>query len=89
MAAAGKRPKQIATELGLSKATVTYHLRRLRIDMGCGYVGRRAVCEILGRGLRASELCDLKIGRVRLHDPNGARLRIEEAKTDRASGSSS
>lgn len=83
LAAAGKRPKQIATELGLSKATVTYHLRRLRIDMGRGYVGRRVVCEILGRGgLRASELCDLKIGRVRLHDPNGARLRIEEAKTD-------
>lgn len=50
---------------------------------GRGYAGRRVVCEILGRaGLRASELCDLKIGRVRLHDPDGARLRIEQAKTE-------
>jgi integrase len=83
LAATGQRPKQIAAELGLSKGTISYHLRRLGIDLGRGYAGRRVVCEILGRtGLRASELCDLKIGRVRLHDPDGARLRIEEAKTD-------
>jgi integrase len=83
LAAAGKRPKQIAVELSLSASTVTYHLRRLKIDLGRSYVGRRVVCELLGRGgLRASELCDLKIGRVRLHDPEGARLRIEDSKTE-------
>ena len=83
LAALGKRPKQVAEELSLSKATVAYHLRRLKIDPGRGYVGRRVVCEILGRGgLRVSELCDLKIGRVRLHDPEGARLHIEDAKTE-------
>jgi integrase len=82
LAAAGKRPKQIAPEASLSKATVTYHLQRLKMDPGRGYVGRRVVCEVLGRGgLRVSELCDLKIGRVRLHDAEGARLRIEDAKT--------
>jgi integrase len=82
LAAGGLRPKQIADELSLSKATVTYHLRRLGIDVGRGYVGRRVVCELLARaGLRVSELCDLKIGLVRLHDPEGARLHILDAKT--------
>jgi integrase len=83
LAAGGRRPQQIAAELQLAKSTVTYHLRRLNIDAGRGYVGRRVVCEALGRaGLRVSELCDLKIGRVRLHDPDGSRLRIEDAKTE-------
>lgn len=82
LAAAGKRPSQITSELGLSKATVTYHLRRLGVDFGPGYIGRRVVCELLARaGLRASELCDLKIGLVRLHDPDGARLHVLDAKT--------
>lgn len=82
LAATGKRPKQIASELSLSKPTVTYHLRRLGIDVGRGYVGRRVACELLGcAGLRASEVCDLRIGKVRLHDPDGARLRIVDAKT--------
>lgn len=77
-AAAGKRPKQIASELGLAKSTVTYHLRRLDVQ-----VGRRVVCELLGRaGLRVSELCDLKIGSVRLHESEGANLRITDAKTE-------
>lgn len=83
LAAVGKRPSQIAEELALAKATVTHHLRALKIDLGRGYVGRRVVCELLGRaGLRVSELCDLKIGRVRLHDPDGARLRVVDAKTE-------
>jgi len=83
LAAGGKRPKQIAAELSLSKATVTYHLRRLKIDVGRGYVGRRVICELLGRaGLRVSEVCDLKIGKVRLHNPAGSRLRIVDAKTE-------
>lgn len=82
LAAQGQRPRQIAEELSLSTSTVSHHLRRLNIDLGRGYAGRRVVCELLGRcGLRVSELCDLKIGRVRLHDPDGARLRIVDAKT--------
>jgi Phage integrase family len=32
--------------------------------------------------MRASELCDLKIGQVRLHDPAGARFHIPDAKTE-------
>jgi integrase len=31
---------------------------------------------------RASELCALRIGQVRLHDPDGARFRIPDAKTE-------
>lgn len=82
-AAGGSRPKQIAADLGLAKSTVTYHLRKLDVQVGRGYVGRRVVCELLGRaGLRVSELCDLKIGDVRLHDPEGTQLRIIDAKTE-------
>ena len=83
LAAAGRRPQQIAHEVARSKATVTYHLRKLNIDVGRVYVGRRVVCELLGRaGLRASEVCDLRIGRVRIHDPEGARLSVLDAKTE-------
>ena len=32
--------------------------------------------------MRASELCDIKIGHVRLHDPEGARFHIPDAKTE-------
>jgi len=81
-AALGRRPGQIAETVGLAKATVTYHLRNLGISVGRGYIGRRAVCEILGRaGLRASELCDLKIAHVRLHAIEGVQLRVIDAKT--------
>jgi integrase len=79
----GRRPKDIAAELGLSKATVSFHLDRLGVHQGSGYLGRRAVVEILGRsGVRASELCDLRLRDVRLHDPDGARFRIRDAKTE-------
>jgi integrase len=41
------------------------------------------VCEILGRsGVRVSELCDIRIGQLRLHDPDGARFRIPDSKTE-------
>jgi len=81
--AAGHRPSDIATELGLAKATVSFHLRRLGALAPIGYLGRRAVIEILARsGVRASELCDLRIRDVRLHDPHGARFHIRDAKTD-------
>jgi integrase len=47
------------------------------------YVGRRAVVATLGRAdLRASELCDVRLRDVRLHDTSGARLRIPDAKTE-------
>jgi integrase len=81
--AQGKRPAEIAKDLGVAKSTVTHHLRRMSANVGRGYVGRRAVCEILGRsGVRVSELCDIRIGHLRLHDPDGARLRIPDSKTE-------
>jgi len=65
------------------KLAVTFHLRNLGATNGRAYGGRRAIIETLGRnGVRASELCDLRIGEVRLHDPNGARFRIPDAKTE-------
>jgi integrase len=76
-------PTAITTEIGLAKSTVSYHVGRMNGGVGRGYAGRRVICEILGRGgLRVGELCDLKIGQVRVHDPNGARLRILDAKTE-------
>jgi integrase len=81
--AAGSHAKDIAAELGLSKATVAFHAKRLGASGGGRYIGRRGVIEILGRcGVRASELCDLRIGDVRLHDPDGARFRVRGSKTD-------
>jgi integrase len=79
----GLSPSQVAERLKVTKSTISYHLRQLGAQVGRGYVGRRVVCEILGRsGVRASELCDLKIGQVRLHDPDGARFQIPDAKTE-------
>jgi integrase len=81
--AAGLRPAQIAADLGLARSTVTYHVRRLGVEPPSDYVGRRAIVATLGgSGLRASELCDVRMREVRLHDPNGARLRIPDAKTE-------
>jgi integrase len=81
--AQGKPPVKIAKQLRLAKSTVSYHLRRLGLTPGRGYVGRRVVVEILGRGgPRASELCDMKIGHVRVHDPDGARFHIPDSKTE-------
>jgi integrase len=79
----GIRPRQIAARLEVSPATVSFHVKRLGGNVGRGYVGRRVIVEILGRsGVRVSELCDLRIGHVRLHDPDGARFRIPDAKTE-------
>lgn len=81
--ATGHRPSDIAADLGLTKATVSFHLNRLGAPAPIGYLGRRAVIEILARsGVRASELCDLRLRDMRLHDPNGARFQIRDAKTD-------
>jgi integrase len=82
-AAQGMRAKDIAAALGLSKATVSYHLVRLGVEPPREYQGRRAICGTLARsGIRASELCDLRVGEVRLHDSEGARFRIPDAKTE-------
>lgn len=78
----GRRPSQIAAELGLARSTGSWHLRRLGAKPGQGYVARRVVCELLGRaGLRSSELCDLRISDLRLDAPSGAHLRIRTSKT--------
>jgi len=79
----GRSAKQIADQLGLAKSTVSYHLSKLGLKVGRGYIGRRVVVEILGYcGPRVSEACDIKIGHVRLHDPDGARFRIPDSKTE-------
>jgi integrase len=81
--AAGMRPIDIAADLRLSKATVSYHPRRLRADEPAAYVGRRAVVATLGgSGVRLSELCDVRIGDLLLHAANGAHFRIRDAKTE-------
>jgi integrase len=77
------RPGEISERLGLSRATVTYHLRRLGVQSGRGYAGRRVICELLGRGgVRVGELCAIRIGDLRIHDPSGARFRVVESKTE-------
>jgi len=79
----GKRPEQIAREMGIAKSTVSYHLRRAGVSVGRGYLGRRAICAIHGYGgPRVGEACEIRIGQVRLHDPEGARFRIPDAKTE-------
>jgi integrase len=82
LAAAGKRPSAIAADLGLAKSTVTHHLRHLGAANAGAYLGRRAIVEMLARtGVRVSELCDIRLRDVRLHDADGSRFRIPDAKT--------
>ena len=79
LAADGRRPSDIATELGLAKATVSFHLKNLDVSTD-PYVGRGVIIEMLGRsGVRVSELCDLLLGDVRLHE---GWFRIRDAKTE-------
>lgn len=80
--ARGMPPKAIAAELDLAKSTVSHHLARLGAKPA-PYIGRRAIVKTLGRsGVRVSELCDLRIGQIRLHDPDGARFHIADSKTE-------
>jgi integrase len=73
----------IAAELGLAKATINYHARRLGVEGPANYVGRAFVVRVLGySGVRNSELCDLRIRHVRLHDPGGARFHVPDSKTE-------
>jgi integrase len=81
--AKGKSTSEMATELGRAKSTIGWHIKRLGVEGTRDYIGRRAIIATLGgAGLRASELCDVLLAEVRLHDPGGARLRIPDAKTD-------
>jgi integrase len=77
------RASDIAAELGLCKATVTDHLRRLRAEGPAAYIGRRAIVATLGgSGVRVSELCDMRIRDLRPHAISGAHFRIPDAKTE-------
>ena len=79
----GYQPRQIAKRLGVAQGTVSFHLRRLGVRVGQGYCGRRVMVEILGRsGVRVSELCDLRIGQVRLHGRDGGRFQVLDSKTE-------
>ena len=81
--AEGKSQKQIGAELGLSKGTIHFHVRNLGGLRVGKYVGRKAIVATLGKsGVHNSELCDIRIGHLRLHDPEGARFRIPDAKTE-------
>jgi len=72
----------IAAALGRSKATINWHARRMSV-VGVPYRGRAFVVRVLAySGVRNSELCDMRIGHVRLHDPAGARFHIPDAKTE-------
>jgi integrase len=79
----GKRQKQIVAELGIAPGTVHFHVRKLG-GVGVGvYVGRKAILCTLGRaGVRNSELCGIRLGHLRLHDLNNARLDIPDSKTE-------
>jgi integrase len=80
---AGMRPIHIAADLDLSRATVTYHLRRLRFEDPGVYEGRRAIVATLaGSGVRVSELCAIRMRDLRLHAASGAHFRIPDAKTE-------
>jgi integrase len=78
----GMNQDAIAAALGRTKATINWHARRMSV-VGTPYAGRAFVVRVLGySGVRNSELCDLRIGQVRLHDPGGARFNIPDAKTE-------
>jgi hypothetical protein len=49
---AGKRAFEIADELGLARATVTYHLRRRQAETPGYYIGRRPIVATLGGSSR-------------------------------------
>src|ERR1035437_9573526 len=78
----GLRQPQVAAHVGLCKATVGFHCKKFGRSAGV-YVGRRAMVCTLGRaGVRASELCDIKIGQLVLHGVEGSRFDIPDAKTE-------
>jgi hypothetical protein len=81
-ASEGKSQAALVRELELTQGSISYHLKRL--DLGAiKYVGRGPIVSTLGySGVRVSELCALKIGELRLHDPERARFLVTDAKTE-------
>ncbi len=83
MLSRGMTQLAIAAELGRSKATISYHARRLGADSTSTYIGRAFIARVLGySGVRNTELCDMRLHHVRLHDPAGARFHIPDSKTE-------
>jgi integrase len=81
--AEGKRQKRIASELGVAPGTVHFHVRNLGALRVGVYAGRKAILCTLGRsGVRNSELSGIRLGHLRLHDPEGARFHIPDSKTE-------
>jgi hypothetical protein len=76
----GKSQAALVRDLGLKQGSISYHLKRL--DLGAiKYVGRGPIVSTLGR-TGQGELCALKIGELRLHDPERARFLVTDAKTE-------
>jgi integrase len=79
----GMSQRDIATELGLAKSTVNWHARRLGVHKPVPYAGRALIVRVLGySGVRNTELCDMRIRHVRLHDRAGARFHVPDSKTE-------
>jgi integrase len=72
----------IAKELGRSKSTVNWHAQRMTRTRR-RYTGREFIARVLGySGVRNSELCDLRVRHVRLHEHRRTRFHIPDAKTE-------
>ena len=79
----GMSQGEIAVELGLAKSTVNWHARRFGVTGPGTYAGRAFVARVLGySGVRNTELCDMRVRDVRLHDPDGARFYVPDSKTE-------
>jgi integrase len=82
MLSRGMSQHAIAEALGRTKATINWHARRMSV-VGIPYAGRAFIVRVLGySGVRNSELCDLRIRHVRIHERGGARFHIPDAKTE-------
>ena len=82
LAAASGPPSAIASELGIVRPMVSYHLAQLGAGNARADLGSGALVEILARaGLRVSERCDVRLRDVRLQPRGAAHRRILDAKT--------
>lgn len=62
---------------------MNWHARRLGVLGPIPHGGRVFNARVLGySGVRNTELCDMRIRDVRLHDPAGARFHIPDSKTE-------
>lgn len=68
-----RRMSQDATAAALGRQGDDQLARATDVRGRTPYAGRGFVVRVLGySGVRNSELCDLRIAQVRLHDPGGA-----------------